>query len=324
MRRLAPSRLGSRTVLAAGALTAALVLAGCGGSSDEAAPAEPSAPPPAAPAPAPAESAPAPAPAESAPAAEPASPAPGPAPVESDPADATATEAPESETATESAPAETTPAESTPSESTPAETAPAETAPTETGAQERFTFLDGIPQEGSALGAPDAPVTLIEFADPQCPFCAQWATQAFPTVVDEYVRDGKVRIVFNGLAFIGPDSERARRVLAAASLQGHLWDLVELLYVNQGQENAGWVTDEFFRAIGAFVEGLDVDRLLEDADSKAVTQILAGWDQTTTQYGIDRTPAFVAGATDGELQPVELERLDAGGITPTLDELLGA
>ena len=43
---------------------------------------------------------------------------------------------------------------------------------------------------------PGRAVTLVEFADLQCPFCAQWATEAFPAYVDEYIRDGKVRVEF--------------------------------------------------------------------------------------------------------------------------------
>ena len=67
------------------------------------------------------------------------------------------------------------------------------------------------PRTGTAIGSPDAPVTLVEFADLQCPFCAQWATDAFPDLVEEYVRPGRLRIEFRGLAFIGPDSEKALR-----------------------------------------------------------------------------------------------------------------
>ena len=72
-------------------------------------------------------------------------------------------------------------------------------------------MLDGIPQDGIALGEPDAPVTLVEYADLQCPFCAEWALQTFPELVADYVRDGRLRIEFRGLTFIGPESEDALR-----------------------------------------------------------------------------------------------------------------
>jgi protein-disulfide isomerase len=98
-------------------------------------------------------------------------------------------------------------------------------------------LLRGIPQDGAALGSPDAPVTLVEYADLQCPYCAQWSQTAFPELVRGYVRTGQLRMVFRGLAFVGPDSETAVRTAVAAGEQDRLWDVVRLLYANQGAEN---------------------------------------------------------------------------------------
>ena len=57
-------------------------------------------------------------------------------------------------------------------------------------------LLDGIPQSAAVLGEDDAPVTLVEYADLQCPFCAKWSLRAFPELVADYVRDGRLRIEF--------------------------------------------------------------------------------------------------------------------------------
>jgi protein-disulfide isomerase len=92
------------------------------------------------------------------------------------------------------------------------------------------SILDGIPQSGTALGSPKAPVTLVEYADLQCPYCAEWTHRAFPALVDQYVRQGKVRIVFRGLSFLGPDSDRALRATVAAGRENRLWHVVEGLY----------------------------------------------------------------------------------------------
>jgi hypothetical protein len=64
------------------------------------------------------------------------------------------------------------------------------------GAAATRNLLGGIPQHGNVLGNPDAPVTVVEFADLQCPYCRMWALDTFPTVVREYVRPGKVKLVF--------------------------------------------------------------------------------------------------------------------------------
>src|SRR6187399_1561941 len=52
------------------------------------------------------------------------------------------------------------------------------------------SVLKGIPQSGISLGSPKAPVTIVEFADLQCPFCAEYHHNVFPTILDRYVRTG--------------------------------------------------------------------------------------------------------------------------------------
>ena len=97
----------------------------------------------------------------------------------------------------------------------------------------------GIPQRGTILGRANAPVRLVEFADLQCPYCDEYSVQALPTLVRDYVRTGKVSMQFENLSFIGPGSVAAGRVAAAAAQQDRLWNFVDLMYLNQGEENTG-------------------------------------------------------------------------------------
>jgi protein-disulfide isomerase len=83
--------------------------------------------------------------------------------------------------------------------------------------------VQNIPQDGVYLGDPNAPATLIEFADLQCPFCAEYAAETLPWVIDRYVRDGRLRLELRLLAFLGPDSVRGRQWANAAALQDKLW-----------------------------------------------------------------------------------------------------
>jgi protein-disulfide isomerase len=59
-----------------------------------------------------------------------------------------------------------------------------------------------------------------------------------PVLIHDYVREGKLRIVFRGLTFIGPDSEKALRAALAAGEQNRLWHVVDLFYRHQGPENS--------------------------------------------------------------------------------------
>ncbi len=94
--------------------------------------------------------------------------------------------------------------------------APAANAPLN-GLKETTAMLDGIPQQGNALGKKNAPVTMLEYADYRCPFCRDYALNTMSILINDYVRTGKLRLVFNTLTFIGPDSESAARAGATRS-----------------------------------------------------------------------------------------------------------
>ncbi len=180
--------------------------------------------------------------------------------------------------------------------------------------------LDGIPQDGRVLGSPDAKVTLIEYADQQCPGCRAYTLTIFPSVVDEYVRPGKVNTEFRGFPFIGEDSVKAYRFLLAAAEQNKLWNLQEALYRNQGTENSGWVTDDLLRRVAGEIPGIDVNRLFEDADR---TDIAAEAERAAADahaLGIPGTPTFLVKI--GEEQPYLIQVASVDQMRAALDDAL--
>jgi protein-disulfide isomerase len=160
------------------------------------------------------------------------------------------------------------------------------------GVAETQALLEGIPQQGNVLGKPGAPVTIVEYADYQCPFCAQWAVDTLPAIVDEYVRPGNVKIVFQGIALLGEDSVTALQAAVSAGLQNKLWNVGELLFHNQGAENSGWVTDDLLRDIGASVQGLDVDAMMDGRESAEVADTIGAAQADAQAGGITGTPSF--------------------------------
>lgn len=198
-----------------------------------------------------------------------------------------------------------------------------ENEPAVRAAPERSLFA-GIEQHGAALGSPAAPVTLVEYADLQCPYCAQWARDALPTLVDEYVRPGKLRIVFRGLAFIGPESDTALRTAIAASGVNRMWDVVHGLYAAQGAENAGWVTDDLVLDIASGVPGLNGAKLLDDRWQDSIGAEMKRAAAAAEVAGVTGTPAFEIGRTGGRLQLVQLGSLGPEGIVPAIEAVLAA
>ena len=109
-------------------------------------------------------------------------------------------------------------------------------------------------------------------------------------LVDEYVRTGKVRIVFRGLAFLGPDSVRALRVTLAAGRQNRLWDVLEGLYYRQGAENSGWVTEAMLHEVAGH-------RAIAGSGAPWVDRELTKSAQAAQAAGVAGTPAFQIGRT---------------------------
>lgn len=180
-----------------------------------------------------------------------------------------------------------------------------------TGMKETGDLFANLPQQGITLGNSDAPITLTEFADLQCPGCRQFTLRVLPAIIQRYVRTGQVKIVFRNLAFVGPESTKAARMAAAVGLQDHLWQFVDLFYRNQGQENSGYVTDAFLRRLALAVPGVDARRATDDRMRPAVDQQIEDARREAEKFGIQSTPSFLLGKT-GETPRM----LDVASLTP--------
>jgi protein-disulfide isomerase len=195
---------------------------------------------------------------------------------------------------------------------------PASSSAPVTGAAATQTLLKGIPQKGLTLGNANAPVRVMEFADLQCPFCRDYTTGVMPGLVQKYVRTGKARMEFHTLAFIGPDSVRAGRVVEAAAQQNKLWNVADLAYRNQGAENSGWATDAKLRGIAGGVAGLNVDKVFAARNGAPVTAQLKAASDLATRSGVNQTPTFLVGRGSN------LKAVDAAGLPAALKAAVGS
>jgi protein-disulfide isomerase len=176
--------------------------------------------------------------------------------------------------------------------------------------------LDGIPQSGVTLGSSHAPVTLVEFADLQCPFCAEYERNVLPTLLDRYVRTGKVQLKLRLLRFLGPDSDRLARTAAAASKQNRMWQFVALAYERQGAENSGYATQEFINRLAS-----DAGMKNLDAGAAAEREVRSS-EHAARTLGIDSTPSFLIGRTGAPMERFQPDDLTPDAFVPRIEQEL--
>lgn len=142
-------------------------------------------------------------------------------------------------------------------------------------------------------GAENAPVTLVEVSDFQCPFCREWAVNTFPKIDSAYIRTGKVKMVF--ITFPLPNHTEAWAATEGAlcaGAQGQFWPMHDRLFATQrewgGQEDAA-------RRI-ALMAGelrLDMNAYRACTDNDLMAPLVVNDVMQASGAGIGGTPAFI-------------------------------
>lgn len=152
----------------------------------------------------------------------------------------------------------------------------------------------------NAQGDPDAPVTIVEYSDFQCPYCKRHAEETEPFIVLNHVDTGEVYLVRKSMGnFISDNIRRGKTesidsAMAAycAGDQGKFWDYKDILYANWLGEDAGSYTE---KRLMAMAEALNLDmEAFSSCFSDNKYRELAEQDRIEgTQLGVTGTPAFI-------------------------------
>jgi protein-disulfide isomerase len=186
------------------------------------------------------------------------------------------------------------------------------------GASEANGLFKGIPQNGEVVGDPKAPIEMEMFIDVQCPVCQSYEVTSLPTVVQKYIRTGKVQLHLKPWAFIGGQGSQSftgRLGVIAAAQQNKGSEYAKVLYDNQGAEESGWLTGREMATIAASVNGLDLAQWRDDVNSSASQATAKAVDTLATQKNVQGTPTIFIGCTGGKLQNVTTP-----GAAPTLQD----
>jgi len=139
-------------------------------------------------------------------------------------------------------------------------------------------------------GPADAPVTLIEYSDFQCPFCAEYAPM-LKTLREKY--GDQVQFVYRFFPLAGHEyATVSAKAAYAAFLQGKFWEMQDLLYEHQKEWSDSSDPRPFFDSYAEGL-GLDIERFHADMDAQSTADFITRQEEEGTQAGVTHTPWFV-------------------------------
>lgn len=190
-------------------------------------------------------------------------------------------------------------------------------------APEQFTIASGAGLEVGTtddgrpyLGRPDAPVTVYQISDFQCPFCRTFVESDMARLVTDFIVPGDARLVFVAVGFDGSESLAAGVAALCAGEQGRFWPMHDWLYANQSplQNGGGFARARLL--LLAERAGVDAEQLTRCLDDPEVGERIADNEVFARQQSVDSTPAFVIGdrvVTGGDVAAIESVISDALG-----------
>jgi protein-disulfide isomerase len=161
------------------------------------------------------------------------------------------------------------------------------------------SLLSGIPQKSFVLGNPSAPVTLVEWVDVQCPYCRDFDTITLPSIIEKYVRQGKVKVELHVWNIIdandgGDDSLRGQKAVNGAARQDKAFNYISVLYWNQGEEGTGWLDNAMVSTLAGSVDGLNTSAFETDANSSTTAGVIQATDSyAASQPDFTGTPVIL-------------------------------
>lgn len=172
------------------------------------------------------------------------------------------------------------------------------------------TELAGIPQSGTQLGKPSAPVTMYYYGDLGCSVCREFTLTVFPKFVSNYVRTGKVKVQYRsvctatcntqGVSSAQAIFERQQIAAMSAGTQNKFWDYAELFYQNQGTEETYYQTPAFLLALAKQISGLSISKWQDDRKDPSFVDQLNTDSSDATNAKIEGTPTLVMKGPKGE------------------------
>ncbi len=149
----------------------------------------------------------------------------------------------------------------------------------------------------TALGVNKAPITIVEFADYQCPYCAIFNNETKNDLINKYVNTGIAKFVFRDLVLNDLPKDKLSTLAAEASYcaaeQNKYWDFHDEVYKNSKGENTGWVSKESLAEFAKAVKVNNIEQFSTCLDSHKYNQVVLKNDLFAKNLGLISTPTFL-------------------------------
>ena len=150
------------------------------------------------------------------------------------------------------------------------------------------SFIDNA---SPLLGNRNAPLTLIEFGDYQCTFCNKFFHETEELIITNYVKTGKVKILFKDFIVVGEDSIHAANAAHCANDQKMFWQYHSILYHNWAGEGTGWVSTQNLNEFANTLE-LNMDEFSECVSELKWKELVNLSHEDGIVAGVTATPTF--------------------------------
>ncbi|MGQ0791762.1 MAG: DsbA family protein [Nitrosopumilaceae archaeon] len=176
--------------------------------------------------------------------------------------------------------------------------------PEETMEEESFA-IGGIDLSMAAPveGDEDAPITIIEFGDYQCPKCKAWFQNEKPQITSNYITKGIAKLYFLDSAWLGDDSIAAAQATYCADDQGKFIEYHSTLYNKQAGIQDGWANMDALKQFANDLE-LDAEMFNQCLDSGIYADRVSHNTEVGASLGVVGTPYFFIVGPEGDIKKI--------------------
>jgi protein-disulfide isomerase len=164
-------------------------------------------------------------------------------------------------------------------------------------AGEKLDMARRIPDDPTAIGRPDAPVVLVEYADYRCPFCGLFSRETLPPLVAKYVGSGQLRVEWRDLPVFGGESSDAAVAGRAAAAQDRFWEFNKAVYAIAPERGHAALPRERLVQLAGKAGVPDLKKFEADLDSAELQAAVAKDAQEAAGLGATGTPTFLINDT---------------------------